>query len=71
MKEQEAIIKAQQEYTQILLDELDSTISLAGVHGWRSQNVEKGIEHRQKLRDLFKQANLPVPELYLEKKQLP
>lgn len=66
MKEHEVIIKAQQEYTHLLLDELGSTVTLAFVHGWRSENIERGQELRQKLRDLFERANLPVPELYLE-----
>lgn len=43
------LINAQQEYINILSDEIDSLVSIAHVHGWRSNNFEKGKAAREKI----------------------
>ena len=39
----------QLKYIELLREELDSAVGVAHIHGWRSQNVEKGKELREKL----------------------
>lgn len=48
----EALIKAHIEYQGILIDELNSLVPLAHIHGWRSQNVKRGEEARLKIESL-------------------
>lgn len=46
---QQTLVEAQQEYIDLLLDEINSLVGIAHVHGWRSSNVEKGKAVREKI----------------------
>ncbi len=47
----EELIKAYDEYIQILTDELDDLVGLAYVHGWKSHRVGAGEDARKKIAD--------------------
>lgn len=49
-----AIIEAQQEYIQLLSDELTELAGMAAVHGWKSTRYQKGAELRDKISQLQK-----------------
>lgn len=51
---QEELIDAYKEYVALLNDEINSLLGVAHVHGWRSQNVEKGKACREKIDRLSK-----------------
>lgn len=43
------LIETLEEYNRLLITEIESMVTLAHVHGWRSDNVEKGKELRLKI----------------------
>jgi len=51
-KEKEELIEAYEEYVKILVDEIESLIGVASVHGWRSRNVELGQQCRNRIHSL-------------------
>jgi hypothetical protein len=42
-------LKLQEEYTVLLIEEIDSLIPMAHTHGWRSTRAEKGKELRERI----------------------
>ena len=63
MKDKEVLTKvivAQDEYIQLLADELDEIVGLAYAHGWRSNRHELGKAHRDKIQRLKTEAGLEV-----------
>lgn len=46
------LVKAYQDYTQLLGDEISDTASVAYVHGWRSNRYEQGKVLREKIKQL-------------------
>lgn len=53
-------IAAHEEYEALLIDEINSLIGTASVHGWKSQNVEKGAKLRDKINAL--KSGQPSPQ---------
>jgi len=49
-KAYQELIKLKDDYIELLGEEIDDLIGLAHVHGWKSQNVEEGIEIRKKIK---------------------
>ena len=46
------IIAKQDEYNKLLSDELDEVVTIAYIHGWRSNKFEQGKQMRDELADL-------------------
>lgn len=46
------LIEAQEEYIDLLLNELEETASIAHNHGWRSHLVDEGERVREKINKL-------------------
>jgi vacuolar-type H+-ATPase subunit I/STV1 len=60
------IIAKQDEYNKLLSDELDEVVTIAYIHGWRSNKFEQGKQMRDELADLneqLKQAESEPKEL--------
>ena len=51
----EELIKLQEQYTQLLIAELEEVVPIAYNHGWRSKRFEEGELMRQKMSDLKNQ----------------
>jgi hypothetical protein len=51
------IIEAQNQYIALLSKEIDSAVSIAHVHGWRSNLVEEGENMRNKITLLSEKFN--------------
>jgi len=52
MKTLESLVKAQNEYINLLVDEQRECIGLATVHGWKSERFEQGKKLRDKIAEL-------------------
>jgi hypothetical protein len=46
------ILKIMKEYNDLLGDEMNQTVLIAHRHGWQSEKYEKGLELRDKLKEL-------------------
>lgn len=46
------LVKAYQDYTQLLGDEINDTAAVAYLHGWRSSRYEQGKVLREKIKQL-------------------
>ncbi len=46
------LVKTYQDYTQLLVDEINDTGAVAYVHGWRSSRYEQGKVLREKIKQL-------------------
>lgn len=57
----EELIDLQRQYIQLLKEELDSAVGIAWVHGWRSQNVDKGEQMRLQISESEKSINSNAP----------
>jgi hypothetical protein len=44
------VVKMQDEYTSLLVSELEEVILLAATHGWKSHNFEEGKRLREAIR---------------------
>jgi len=52
METKDELIKALDEYIELLGDELNELAGLAHVHGWRSGRAEQGKDLRKKIKNL-------------------
>lgn len=50
------IILKQEQYIALLVDECESMIPIACLHGWESQNVESGLKVRTEIRTLSEEV---------------
>ncbi len=48
----DALVAKLEEYTLLLLDELNETVPIAHAHGWKSTNHQRGIELRKEIAEL-------------------
>lgn len=55
MTPEQELIKKQQEYIQLLSDELDEVVEFVYLRGWRSQRIEAGIKIREEIEKLQNQ----------------
>lgn len=46
------LIKELKDYIVLLGKEIDSLVSMAYVHGWRSSLVEEGVQRRKRIEEL-------------------
>lgn len=49
LKRANRVVQAQEEYIELLVKEIESMVAIAYVHGWRSDNHEKGARVREKI----------------------
>lgn len=47
--EVEELINAYENYLNVLNDELNDSVSMASVHGWKSRNIDRGEEARRRI----------------------
>ena len=52
MDTKDEIIKLYEEFVELLTDELNETVGIAVVHGWKSTRVNKGKVLRDKMKTL-------------------
>ncbi len=57
---EQRIIKSQEEYIDLLSEEIFSLIEIAHVHGWKSKYVEKGQSLRNKIKELHNKRNFEL-----------
>jgi hypothetical protein len=43
------LVQTQEEYIELLREELHEIVPLASVHGWKSSRADKGIELRERI----------------------
>jgi hypothetical protein len=53
----EGLIKAQEEYINLLVEELNEVTGIASVHGWKSSRVDQGAALRHRISYLTNQLN--------------
>ncbi len=59
-----ALVRAQDEYIELLSAELSDVMPLAYIHHWRSKRIEAGASARRKIAELRSAANIvhePTP----------
>jgi hypothetical protein len=55
-QKRDELIKAQDEYIKLLVEELDEVVVLMSVHGWKSHRYEQGKQSRDKIEQLKKET---------------
>lgn len=49
-KDMEELIAAYEDYVKLIVEELNSAVGIASVHGWASDKYEAGIKARQRIK---------------------
>lgn len=57
-----ALVRAQDEYIELLSAELSDVMPLAHIHHWRSKRVEAGASARRKIAELRSAANTEMTD---------
>jgi len=57
------LIEAYDEYIKLLTEELNSIVSFASVHGWKTSNYEAGVKCREKIAKLKNLTQTTEPQI--------
>jgi len=70
MSNLEQLIEAYDNYIKVLCEELDETVSIASVHGWKSKRAELGILCREEIKLVKEQIQKEEPKTYTQEEMI-
>ena len=66
MSNLDKLIEAYDNYIKLLVEELDETVSIASVHGWKSKRAELGVMCREEIKLVKEQLQKEEPKTYTQ-----